>query len=98
MFGTVFTFQPNPGREQDVLDAMDKWQRERSPIVAGFVSYLVLRPKDATKPWVGVAIFDSEEHFYANADDPEQDSWYQEWRALLESDPIWNDGEVLGSR
>ena len=34
---------------------------------------------------------------FANADDPEQDKWYQEMRQHLEADPAWHDGEIIYS-
>ncbi len=39
-----------------------------------------------------VAMFHDEASYRKNADDPEQDAWYQRFRALLEADPEWNDG------
>jgi hypothetical protein len=30
----------------------------------------------------------------ANADDPVQDADYREYRALMEADPEWHDGEI----
>ena len=40
-------------------------------------------------------VFESKEAYVANATDPAQDRWYQKFRALLASDPEWNDGEVI---
>jgi hypothetical protein len=40
-------------------------------------------------------VFDSQANYTANANDPEQDKWYQEFRSLLDADPRWMDGEVL---
>jgi hypothetical protein len=44
--------------------------------------------------WLAV-IFDTEESYRSNAAAPEQDARYQELRSFLESDPEWNDGEVV---
>jgi hypothetical protein len=41
-----------------------------------------------------LAVFDTEENYRRNADDPDQHRQYLELRALLEADPEWNDGEV----
>jgi len=45
---------------------------------------------------MGIAVFDSKESYRANAEDPEQDAFYQRWRALMDADPEWNDGEIIG--
>ena len=45
---------------------------------------------------MGVAAFDSKDSYRANAEDPEQDAFYQRWRALMDTDPEWNDGEIIG--
>ena len=33
--------------------------------------------------------------YVANAEDPEQNRWYQALRQHLEADPEWHDGEVI---
>jgi len=45
---------------------------------------------------IGVAIFRDRESYRANADDPDQDAWYKRLCALLEADPEWEDGVILG--
>jgi heme-degrading monooxygenase HmoA len=40
-------------------------------------------------------LFESKEAYLANANSPEQYERYLEMRALLDSDPEWNDGEVV---
>jgi hypothetical protein len=44
-----------------------------------------------------IAVFNSEERYKANAARPEQEVWYQKMRALLNSDPIWEDGQVTAT-
>lgn len=95
MYGTIFRMTPKAGREQDVINMLEEWNRERRPKVRGAVaSYLYRLDKGGM---MGVAVFDSKENYIANANDPEQDRWYRRLRDLLESDPEWNDGEVIGS-
>jgi hypothetical protein len=86
---------PKPGKAGAVEEHMRRWQRERRPKVAGVVAGYLLMSRAHPGDLVGVAVFDSEENYRKNADDPEQDRWYRELRALLEADPEWNDGELL---
>ena len=95
MFGTVFRMQPKPGQEHAVEQLMRRWEQERKPKVAGFVDSYLFRSRSHPGELIGVAIFDSEENYRKNAEDPEQDRWYRELRAVLEADPEWNDGEVV---
>ncbi len=44
---------------------------------------------------VATVLFDSREHYEANAADPAQDAWYRELVTLVEADPTWADGDVL---
>jgi hypothetical protein len=44
-----------------------------------------------------VAVFDSKESYFANANSPEQDARYRKMLDLLTSEPEWHDGEVVYS-
>ena len=94
MFGTVFRMRPKPGQEAAVEEQLRRWQRERKPIVAGVTASYLFKLRDHPDELIGVAVFDSEAHYRANAEDPEQDRWYRDLRALLETDPEWNDGDI----
>ncbi len=95
MFGTIFRMRPKQGQEQVVEEVFQRWGRERRSNVAGFVDGYLFTSRSHPGELVGIAIFDSEASFRQNADDPEQDRWYQELRAALEADPEWNDGDVI---
>src|SRR5687767_12602667 len=94
MFGTIFRMRPRQGQEQALVETMQRWERERRPKVAGFVASYLLTSRTNLGELIGVAVFDSEESYKKNADDPEQDRWYRELRPLLGADPEWNDGEM----
>ena len=92
MYGTIARMTPKPGMEQAVIGAMEGWQRERRPKVKGSVGgYLNKLDKGGL---MIVAIFESKEAYVANAEDPAQDQWFQKLRAMLQTDPEWNDGEI----
>lgn len=95
MFGTVFRMRPRPGREAAVEEQLRRWERERRPVVAGVTASYLFKLRDHPGELIGVAVFDSEAHYRANAEDPEQDRWYRDLRALLEADPEWNDGDIV---
>lgn len=95
MYGSVFRIRPLPGQEQAVLDLTRRWGEERSPKVAGFVAGYVYRSQSRPGEYIHAVIFEDREAYQRNANDPEQDRWYQQLRSLLEADPEWNDGEVV---
>lgn len=94
MFGTIFRMRPKPGQEQAIAELSQRWEQDHRPHVTGFVGEYLLRPKDNPHEVWGLVLFDSEANYRKNAEDPEQDRWYRELRALLEEDPEWHDGEV----
>lgn len=95
MYGTIFRLQPKAGRENDVAALMEEWNRERGGEVPGVRATYLLRSEHRPGELVGVAVFDDEQTYRANAASPEQDAWYQRVRETLEADPVWEDGTYL---
>jgi quinol monooxygenase YgiN len=95
MYGTIFGMEIKPGKEQELIAAFDKWERERKPKIAGAIASLVLKSDKVPGEFFGIAVFKDKESYVANARDPEQDKWYRQMRLLLKSDPEWNDGEYI---
>ena len=95
MYGTVATMRVKPGMEAKLTEVSQTWWRERAPQAKGAMSSTVFKKDGSANEFILVAIFDSKANYDANAEDPEQDAWYQEFRACLEADPVWNDGEVV---
>lgn len=96
-FGSVFRMRARAGQEDAIVQMLRQWERERGPQVQGYVASYLFKSRAHPGELVGVAVFDSEESYRRNAEDPEQDRWYRQLRELLESDPEWNDGDVLVS-
>lgn len=93
MYGTAFTMKPKPGQEEEIANVFKEWEQQKKPNVKGVkAGYLY---KFDQGGMMGVAIFETKEDYLANANDPQQDQWFQKLRNLLEEDPKWNDGEVL---
>jgi hypothetical protein len=42
------------------------------------------------------AVFEDRASYDKNADDPAMNDQYMEYSALMEGDPEWHDGEILG--
>lgn len=95
MYGTVYRMRVRPGQEQAMFELTRRWNVERAPHVGGYIGEYIYRLDSAPQEYIGVVLFESREAYMKNADDPEQDRLYQEWRAFLESDPEWHDGEVV---
>ncbi len=61
--------------------------------VAGYRTSYVLWENDSDVAWL-FAIFEDRGSYDRNADDPAQNERYLEYRALLEDEPEWHDGEI----
>jgi quinol monooxygenase YgiN len=95
MFGTIARLKVKPGHEQAVIDLVDEWQQEFRPrvdgAVAGYLYHSEVNPDDCMM----VVAFADRDSYYANAEAPGQDTWYQRLRAQLKEDPVWNDGRIV---
>lgn len=63
--------------------------------IDGYLGTDVLVAENHPDTLLMVVRFRDRESYDANADSPEQDAWYQEFRALMEADPVWYDGEWM---
>jgi hypothetical protein len=95
MFGTIYRMRPKSGQELAVAEHLRRWDRERRPQIHGAVAGYLFKSRMGDGELLGVAVFDSEASYRRNADDPGQDQWYRQLREMLETDPEWNDGDVL---
>lgn len=94
MYGTVAKVRVKPGRMDDVAKLNEEWKRDFMPKVEGTVGSIIYRLDDQPDTLLLCAVFRSKEQYQANADSPEQDSWYQRFRDCMDGDPEWMDGEV----
>ncbi len=92
MYGTVARIQIKPGEEDRLRELQVSYEATEVP---GFVSqYLYKMDKEANVYYIAV-VFDNMEAYLANADSPEQEARFREFRALLTDDPEWHDGEII---
>ena len=90
MYGTVARTRVKP-ENRDQLREVVKRQLEGG--IPGLVKSYVLHENDSDVSWL-LAIFEDRATYDKNADDPAQHERYLEYRALMEEDPEWHDGEV----
>lgn len=64
----------------------------------GFIASYALQSDDDPDEFWLVALFESKEMYFANADSPEQHERYMQMRQNLAADPEWHDGEVVISQ
>jgi hypothetical protein len=88
MFGTVMRARATPGNRQAVVTMMGEGLDAE-----GFRATYILLPDDDESSLVAVVIFEDRTTYSANAHDPATEAWYARFRALLEDDPEWTDGE-----
>jgi heme-degrading monooxygenase HmoA len=91
MYGTIARLRVQAGRESELLEHLDRYQVH---LVPGFVASALYRADEGGGVYWMATVFESKEAYRANADSPEQDARYREFRGLLDADPEWHDGDV----
>jgi hypothetical protein len=89
MFGSVFRMRPKSGMAGQLRDVMMSNSRQPKGMVAAY-----LLDEDGSEDVWGLAVFEDEQTYRDNANDPAQDAQYRKFRELLESDPEWHDGSI----
>ena len=93
MYGTVARVMVKPGKEQELMAFGERAQTD----TPGFVSMQVFKMDANPNELYLVVAFESKEAYHKNANSPEQAERYAEYRALLDADPEWHDGEIIAS-
>ena len=95
MYGTIARLRLRVGQEKALIAEMAEWNKTRKPKVKGVLAGYLFKPDDKAGEMIMVAVFKDKKSYRANADDPQQDKWYQRFRKLLKADPKWEDGEFI---
>jgi hypothetical protein len=90
MYGTVARTRVKPENRDKLRDVVASHMGAAIP---GMVTSYVLHENDSDVSWL-LAIFEDRASYDKNADDPAQHQRYLEYRALMEADPEWHDGEI----
>jgi hypothetical protein len=90
VFGTVGRAHIKPENQEKLIALFREQSYEQVP---GFVRSYTMFPQNRPGEVLLVAIFENEEVYRKNGDDPAQHERYLQYRALFEDDPEWSDGE-----
>jgi hypothetical protein len=96
MFGTVGRAHVKPENREKLKEVM--LGRTDDFDVPGYVNAYLMFPENRENEVLIVAMFADADSYWKNADDPAQHERYLEFRALMEDDPEWSDGEWLSHR
>jgi quinol monooxygenase YgiN len=92
MYGTVARTRVKPENRDKLKEVFERQgQRSRPGMVTGYTLF----ENDSDVAWL-FAVFEDRATYDANANDPAQDADYQEYRALMEDEPEWHDGQIDG--
>ena len=92
MYGTVAKMRIKAGMEQKMreLAASDGMTK-----IDGLVGTTVYKMDADPNVLFMAVVFTDKDAYVKNANSPEQNARYEEFVALLEGPPEWNDGEVI---
>lgn len=90
MYGTIARVKVDPARVEEL-----KALGQRMGVAPGQIARYVFQMDGNPGELFLVAMFESRDAYWANAQSPEQDQRFQELRALLLADPEWHDGEIV---
>ena len=92
MYGTVARFRLKPGGEAQFKAIMDEFDQNPPQ---GFIREYLYRLDADSNAYLMVAVFQDRQTYTANASSQWMDALYRRFRALMEGDPEWNDGEII---
>lgn len=93
MYGTIARLRIKPGMDAQ----LEQMSREQVPEIPGFIFQYVYRLDSDPQEMMLVVGFTDKESYRRNAESPDQAARFEQYRALLEREPEWNDGEILFS-
>ena len=96
MYGTVARMKVKPGELEQLQKALSDWG-DQDPKAVGAIATHVYQLDADQNELIMAVLFRDRDSYFANADDPKTDEWFQRVRAHLEADPEWNDGEIISS-
>ena len=90
MYGTVARTRVKPENREKLRATL---AAQDAAAVPGYVTAYLLYENDSDVAWM-FAVFEDRASYERNADDPAQNERYLEYRALMEQEPEWHDGEI----
>ncbi len=92
MYGTVAQMKVKPGKMAEFMKTVSDTGGRQPKGYLGEIAYQM--DSDPNEVML-VVFFQDKESYHANANDPEMHKEYEQYRALLDEDPVWHDGEVI---
>ena len=90
MYGTIAKIHTDPAN----VDALKALAQRMGTAPGQLGRYVYQMDADPGELFL-VAVFESRQAYWDNAQSPDQNQRYQELRALLTGDPEWHDGEII---
>jgi heme-degrading monooxygenase HmoA len=84
MFVTLSTYQVRQGDEDAVIALHETWQRHQQPHTGGYLSGELLRNVIASREFLAIMRFESQEAAQTLANDPDRETWYRRLVSLTE--------------
>lgn len=95
MYGTCARTRVKPENREKLTEVFRRQSYDTG--VPGYVTSYALFENDSDAAWL-FAVFEDRASYDKNADDPVQHERYVEYRALMEDEPEWHDGEIFSDR
>ena len=92
MYGTVAVCKV---KQENVARIRELAAAEDAVAIEGYLGTDVMVPENHDDTLIMVVRFRDRDTYVANADSPAQDERYQEFRALMDADPVWYDGDWI---
>jgi quinol monooxygenase YgiN len=94
MYGTVARVRAKPGAQSQLQQTFEDFKAAQVP---GWVTTYVYRMDADPNEYYIAVLFQDKASYVANAESPEQAQRFAALMQLLEAEPEWHDGEVVGS-
>lgn len=92
MYGTIARMQAKEGAASTFLEVTAEIEGAAAP---GQVAVYVYQMDADSREYYMVAMFDSKESYFANANSSEQHARFMRLMTVLEGEPEWHDGAVV---
>lgn len=83
------------GQESKLLELMQEYEGLN---ILGYINSYVYRMDAGSNEYYLAVVFQDKAAYERNAESPEQHARYEKYRALLQGDPEWHDGEIVYPR
>jgi quinol monooxygenase YgiN len=92
MYGTVAKMKVKPGKMDELMKTMGGGGSVQPN---GYLGEIVYQMDNDPNEIMLCVFFQDKDSYHANANSPDMNKEYETYRALLEADPVWHDGEVI---